>query len=109
MVSLLLLLAVVEGVGVVEVGCGTRCCCCCCCDDGGSASELALTSRALGTATDAIFVLSLSALPPPKGSLLVVVLTLLTDGCLDGFAVAGGVLLLPRGGPPDDSVAMVAI
>lgn len=106
MVSLLLLLAVVEGVGVVEVGCGTRCCCC---DDGGSASELALTSRALGTATDAIFVLVLSALPPPKGSLLVVVLTLLTDGCLDGFAVAGGVLLLPRGGPPDDSVAMVAI
>jgi len=107
MVSLLLLVAVVEGVGVVEVGCGIRCCCCC--DDGGSASELALTSRALGTATDAIFVLSLSALPPPKGSLLVVELTLLTDGCLDGFAVAGGVLLLPRGGPPDDSVAMVAI
>jgi len=106
MVSLLLVVAVVEGVGVVEVGCGTRCCCC---DDGGSASELALTSRALGTATDAIFVLVLSALPPPKGSLLVVVLTLLTDGCLDGFAVAGGVLLLPRGGPPDDSVAMVAI
>jgi len=101
-----LLVAVVEGVGVVEVGCGTRCCCC---DVGGSASELALTSRALGTATDAIFVVLSALLPPPKGSLLVVELTLLTDGCLDGFAVAGGVLLLPRGGPPDDSVAMVAI
>lgn len=53
-----------------------------------------------------VSVLLLLAAPPPSGGCT----TLLTDGCLDGFAVVGGVLLLlPRGAPPVDEVAMVAI
>lgn len=105
MVSLVLLLLFWEEEGVpLDGGCGTadRCATAAAVEeDGGSAKEFARTSRAVVAGTAAATATTAAAADDDdvRPSLLAVNGSIFADVCLDGFvdgfAVEGGVLLLP--------------